>query len=195
VSGGSADGREAEFFGGEGPPTLRTWVRWSARSRSRRCRSWSPMGGWYWEARGVDRPQASERLEERVGHRHPFVGDPMDWGPPGRATDDRFDESIPVQVQNQMPEYQRALDPNLARMISTRSRRRSCFAPNQQAASGTSRRLRRDQRAQSSTTERARPRAAARPRRCRSRARAAGARASCRARGSSDGLVFVRGST
>lgn len=55
---------------GSGPPALRTWVRWSARSRSRRRRSWSPKGGgWYSEARGVDRPQAGERLEERVGHR------------------------------------------------------------------------------------------------------------------------------
>lgn len=69
-------------------------------------------GGWSWEARGVDRYQASERLEERVAHRQPFFGDPMDWGPPGQATDDRFDESIPAQVQDRMREYQRVLDPN-----------------------------------------------------------------------------------
>lgn len=71
------------------------------------------VGGWQWEARGVDRLGALQRLERRLHGLSPFEGTETDWGPPGEAMGDPLAETIPEHTRQRMRDYQSLIDPNL----------------------------------------------------------------------------------
>jgi hypothetical protein len=73
------------------------------------------LGGWRWEARGVDRAAALRHLEERLSGPlpDPFLGSMSDYGPPGESTGDSWSAAIPVHVRAQMRKYQDLIDPSM----------------------------------------------------------------------------------
>lgn len=60
------------------------------------------MGGWHWQADGIDRHQASIRLWNRMRLLNPFDG--LDWGRPGYLIGP-LSTDFPADVQKRMMEY------------------------------------------------------------------------------------------
>jgi hypothetical protein len=76
---------------------------------------YADIGGWHWEARGVDRAAALRHLEERLSGPlpDPFIGSMSDYGPPGWSNGDSWTEAIPAHTRERMLNYQALLDPNM----------------------------------------------------------------------------------
>ncbi len=76
---------------------------------------YADVGGWHWEARGVDRAAALRRLEERLSGPlpDPFLGSTSDYGPPGQSNGDSWTAAIPVHIRERMRKYQDLIDPNM----------------------------------------------------------------------------------